>query len=110
MFQLRNLFSKMNHDRVTSWKIFLQKFSITKFELHFESAPEHLLLAPLSRIIFSLNDVSFPHLVPSVIQHHLDLLISWVLTTFVQRNPSTLIDALLAVEVGRIDADEPLGV
>ena len=110
MFQLRNLLSKMNHDGVTRGKIFLQKFAITLFELHLEPAPEHLLLAPFPGVIFPLNDVTFPHLVSSLIQHHLDLLIRGILAAFIKRNSSALIDALLAVEVGRVDADESLWI
>ena len=34
----------------------------------------------------------------------------WILTAFLKRNPSSLVDALLAVEVSRVDADESLRV
>ena len=110
MFELWDLFTEVDHDRVTGWKIFFEKLSVALLELDLEPSPEHLLLAPLPGIIFPLDDVSFPHLVAGVIKHHLDLLVGRVLTALLQRNPPALVDALLAVEVGRIDADEPLWI
>lgn len=110
MFQLGDLFTEVDHDGVTRWKIFFKELSVTLFELHLEPSPEHLLLAPLPGVIFPLDDVSFPHFVSGVIQHHLDLLIGRVLTALLQRNPPALVNTLLAVEVGGIDADKPLRV
>ena len=110
MLELRNLLAEVQHDRVTSGEIFFQQLSVTLLQLDLESASEHLLFAALPRIILALYDVSFAHLVPRVIQHHLDLLVGGVLTALVQRDPATLVDALLAVEVCWVDADEPLRV
>merc|ERR1719333_2094131 len=73
MFELRNLLAEVQHDRVTSGEIFFQQLSVTLLQLDLESASEHLLFAALPRIILALYDVSFAHLVPRVIQHHLDL-------------------------------------
>ena len=110
MLELRNLLAEVQHDRVTSGKIFFQQLSVTLLQLDLESASEHLLFAALPRIILALYDVSFAHLVPGVVQHHLDLLVGGVLAALVQRDPATLVDALLAVEVCGVDADEPLRV
>ena len=110
MFELRNLLAEVQHDRVTSGKIFFQQLSVTLLQLDLESASEHLLFAALPRIILALYDVSFAHLVPGVVQHHLDLLVGGVLAALVQRDPATLVDALLAVKVCGVDADEPLRV
>merc|ERR1719384_1439490 len=110
VFEMRDLLSQVNHERITSWEVFLEKFTISLLQLNLEPTTEDLLLAPLSRVIFPLQDVGFAHLVASVVQDHLDLLKCWVLTAFLQRNPPTLVDALLAVEVGRVDADKSLRV
>ena len=110
MFQQRNLLPEVHHQRITSWEIFLQKLSVSKLHLNFEPSSENLFLAFLSRVILPLQDVGFAHLVPGIVQNHLDLLECWILTAFLKRNPSSLVDALLAVEVGRVDADESLRV
>ena len=110
MFQQRNLLPEVHHQRITSWEIFLQKLSVSKLHLNFEPSSENLFLALLSRVILPLQDVGFAHLVPGIVQNHLDLLECWILTAFLKRNPSSLVDALLAVEVSRVDADESLRV
>ena len=110
VFELGNLFTEVDHDGVAGRKIFFEQLSVALLELDLEPPSEHLLLTPLTGVIFPLDNVSFPHLVTSVIQHHLDLLVGRVLAALVQSNPPTLVDALLAVEVGGVDADEPLRV
>ena len=110
MFKLGDLLTQVAQDGVTGWKIFFQQLPVSLLELDLKSAPEHLLLAPLPRVVLALDDIGLPHLVPSVIQDHLDLLVGWVLAALLQGNPPPLVDTLLAVEVGGVDTDEPLGV
>merc|ERR1740128_1294862 len=104
--QLRYFLSYVQHDGLPGLEFVLAELSLLVLQVNTEPSNHRRLFAPLPGVELPLQNVV--HL--GVVQHHFDLLIGWSVYSFSGRDPSTLLEGLLAVEEGGVDADPSLGV